>query len=73
MFHLVALKTIIYKFEALIQILEEIIEKEGPADVKAKMTANGLISKFLSFQFVSKYLIFSIHSIKHFKNQILIS
>lgn len=44
MSHSVALKTIISKFEALIQILEEMIEKEGPADVKATTTANGLIS-----------------------------
>jgi len=48
MSHSVALKTIT-KFEALIQTLEEIIEKEGPADVKAAAIANGLISYFCLF------------------------
>jgi len=44
--HSVALKTIISKFEALIQTLEEIIEKEGLVNVKAAATANRLIRYF---------------------------
>ncbi|XP_050065941.1 uncharacterized protein LOC126555011 [Aphis gossypii] len=60
MSHSVALKTIISKFEALIQTLEEIIEKEGPADVKTAATANGLISYFLSFRFVLTAFCFKI-------------
>lgn len=60
MSHSVALKTIISKFEALIQTLEEIIEKEGPSDVKAAATANGLIRYFLSFRFILTAFCFKI-------------
>lgn len=52
MSHSNALTTILNRFEAVLQCLEEIIIIEGPGDAKAASAANGFINYFQSFKFI---------------------
>lgn len=52
MSHSKTLLTILNRFEAVLQTLEEIIKTEGPRDSRTASTVIGFIKYFLSFKFI---------------------
>jgi len=50
--HDAALDTVLQKFDAILETLEETRRNEGPGDVKVGSTIAGFLKYFLSYRFV---------------------